>query len=168
MIPLLLFKKNIGNDRRLTFIDIGNKLSVRINSVHLILTDELDMKKVTSKLVIKFLTEDQMENHTKMYLKLKKNISNDSNFIKSIITDDKSWAFWYDFNTSSIIVIKVQKFTSSKKVQKLLKSKFYTKRPNLCLWLISDNNLNCILHYRKLSLVYLYIPILQITINIFL
>lgn len=70
---------------------MANKVVIWIGICHLILLDELNMKRMSAKLVLKFLTEEQMEHCIEVCLGLKNQVSNDPNFIKSVITGEKSW-----------------------------------------------------------------------------
>lgn len=72
-----------------------------------------------------------MENRIKMCLELNNRISNYQKFIKSIIKSDNTWLFVYDPKISIIIVMTLRRYTSFKKYQKMLKSRFITKPPNL-------------------------------------
>lgn len=53
------------------------------------------------------IVNNKIENYIKVCLELKNHISNVPNFIKSIITGHRAWAFGYDPNTRPFIVMKV-------------------------------------------------------------
>lgn len=96
---IALVREKIRNDRRLTVREVANELGISIGSCHSILSDELGMKRVAAKLVPKLLTEDQMEYRIEVCLELKNRVTNDPNFIKSIITGDETWVYGYDPET---------------------------------------------------------------------
>lgn len=48
------------------------------------------------KLLPKLLTIDQMEHCVEMCMKLKNLVSNDTNFVESIVTSNETWVHGYD------------------------------------------------------------------------
>jgi len=111
---ITLVQNKIKNDGQLTIRKVANEVRISIGTCHSILTNKLGMKRVSAKLVPKLLTEEQMEHRIEVCLELKNLVSNDSSFIKSIITGDETWI--RSRNQSSIIAMEDHKFTSSKKM----------------------------------------------------
>lgn len=70
----VLIREKIKNDQRLTVREGTNKVSVFF--LRSLLTDELIVKIVSVKFVIKLLTVDQMKNRIKVWLELKNHICN--------------------------------------------------------------------------------------------
>ncbi|KAL4083381.1 hypothetical protein QTP88_028705 [Uroleucon formosanum] len=96
---ITLVRDKIISDQRLTVREVANEVGISIGTCHSILSDELGMKRVSAKLVPKLLTEEQIEHRIEVYLDLKKRVSNDPSFIKSIITGDETWVYGYDPET---------------------------------------------------------------------
>jgi len=83
-------------DRRFTVRVIGSELNLNHQAVHGILTEEMGMQKICTKLVPKILTNEQKENRTNACLDLLERLENDENFFKHVITGDESWILEYD------------------------------------------------------------------------
>ncbi|KAE9523287.1 hypothetical protein AGLY_016235, partial [Aphis glycines] len=91
-----LVRNKIRNDRRLTVREVANEVGISIGTCHSILSNELDMRRMTAKLVPTLLMEEQIEHRIEVCLELKNRVSYDPNFIKSIITGDETWVYGYD------------------------------------------------------------------------
>jgi len=78
---------------------ISSVLNLNRQTVHEILTFELDMQKICAKLVPKILTNEQKENRRNVCLDLLERIENDKNILKHVITGDETWIFEYVPNT---------------------------------------------------------------------
>ncbi|XP_025405831.1 protein GVQW3-like [Sipha flava] len=94
-----LVRDKIRYDRRSTVGELANEVGISIGTCHSILSDELGMKRVSAKSMPKLLTKEQMEHRVEVCLDLKNRVSNDSSFIKSIITGDETWVYGYDPET---------------------------------------------------------------------
>ena len=81
------------SDQWLTVRMIGSELNLNHQTVYNILTEELGMWKICTKLVPKNLTNKQKENWRNVCLDLPECIRNDKNFLKHVITGDESWIF---------------------------------------------------------------------------
>ncbi|UYV68864.1 hypothetical protein LAZ67_6001339 [Cordylochernes scorpioides] len=64
--------------------------------VQLIVTEDLQMRKVCAKLVPKVLMQDQKELRVLRCLELLDLIQNEPDFLNSVVTGDESWMFEYD------------------------------------------------------------------------
>jgi len=89
----------VRSDRRLTVQIIASELNLNHNTVHQILTQELAMRKVCAKIVPKNLTIEQKDNRKDVCLHLLERIQSDRNFLKNVITGDKTWISEYDPQT---------------------------------------------------------------------
>ena len=86
-------------DRRLTVQEIVAEVRISIDLFYSILTEDLNLRRVSPKFVPKLLTEQHKE--------LRKEISEDMldlanhnpEFIKTIITGDETWVYGYDPET---------------------------------------------------------------------
>ena len=82
-------------DRRLTVQETVAEVGISTGSVHSILTEDLNLQRVSTKFVPKLLTKQQKEISEDML-----NLANhDPEFIKTIITGDESWVYGYDPET---------------------------------------------------------------------
>jgi len=87
----------VRSDHQLTVRMIANELNLNHTTVHQILTQELRMRKLCAKTVTKNLTIEQKDNHQKhVCLHLLERIQSDRNFLKNVITGDKTWIFEYN------------------------------------------------------------------------
>jgi len=78
---------------------IASELNLNHTTVHQILTQELAMRKLCVKIVPKNLIIEQKDNRKDMCLHLLERIQSDRNFLKNVITGDKTWTFEYDPET---------------------------------------------------------------------
>ena len=92
-------KSLVRSDRRLTIRLIAEQLNLNKSTVHDVLKNNLQMRKVSAKLVPKNLTVQQKDNRKDICTDFIERIEQDPNFLKSIITGDESWIFEYDPET---------------------------------------------------------------------
>ena len=92
-------KSLVRSDRRLTIRLIAEQLNLNKSTVHDVLKNNLQMRKVSAKLVSKNLTVQQKDNRKDIYTDFIERIEQDPNFLKTIITGDESWIFYYDSET---------------------------------------------------------------------
>jgi putative NADH-flavin reductase len=81
----------IQSDRRMTIAELEQDVCISHGSIHAILSDDLKMRHVNVKFVLRQLTMDHMECH----MISEKNMQ-DPTFLKKIITGDESLVFAYD------------------------------------------------------------------------
>lgn len=72
---------------------------ILIGSCFSILSDELFVKRVTSKLVPKLITVGQTENRNEVCLELKSWVFNDKCYIKLVIRGDETLVYGFDSTT---------------------------------------------------------------------
>jgi hypothetical protein len=61
-----------------------------------ILSDELNMRRISAKFLPRLLSNDQKEYHIAVCTELKEQAENNSYFISNIITGDAYWVSGYD------------------------------------------------------------------------
>jgi len=89
----------VRSDRRLTLRMISSESNLNRFTVHQILTQDLDMRKVCAKMVPKNLTTEQKANRRDVCLDLLAHLEREPEFFSRIITDDESWILEYDPET---------------------------------------------------------------------
>jgi len=85
----------IRQNRRLTVREVTEVVGICKSSCHLILTDNLKMRRVAAKFVPRLLTDAQRENRVTVSQELFDRSNADENFLKNVIT----WVYGYDFET---------------------------------------------------------------------
>jgi len=80
----------LRSDRRLTLRMIRTELNLNRFTVHQILSQDLDMRKVCAKMVSKNLTTEQKVNRRDVCLDLLDHLGREREFFIRVITDDES------------------------------------------------------------------------------
>ena len=75
------------------------KVGISTGSVHSILTEDLQMRRVSAKFVPKLLTEEQKELRKEICKDMLDCANHDPEFMKTIITGDETWVYGYDPET---------------------------------------------------------------------
>jgi len=88
------------SDHRLTVRMIAEELGLGKTSVHTILTEHLEMKKVCAKIVPKLLTPEQKLRWKECCVDWKTSEESDE-FLERVITGDESWIYEYDIELKS-------------------------------------------------------------------
>jgi len=78
---------------------ISSDLNLNEFTVHQILTQDLDMRKVCAKMVPKNLTTEQKANLRDVCLDLLDHLEREPEFFSRVITGDESWILEYDPET---------------------------------------------------------------------
>ena len=81
----------VRSDRRLTLRMISSELILNRYTVHKILTQDLDMRKVCAKMVPKKLTTEQKANRRDVFLDLLDRLEREPEFFSRVVTGDESW-----------------------------------------------------------------------------
>jgi len=89
----------VCNNRRLTVREIADDCGISVCSCDAILTDDLHMKRVCTKFVPHLLTDDQREQRQTIACNLSERSCEDVQFLKNIVTSDKSWVYGYNPDT---------------------------------------------------------------------
>ena len=69
---------------------------MNLETVHLILTEELGIRKICAKMVPRNLTEQQQDAQLSIYADLPEQVEADPKLMDQVITGDESWFFQYD------------------------------------------------------------------------
>ena len=94
-----LVKKMVHGNCWLTVLLISNELGLNQNSVWQIITEDLGMCKICAKMVPKLLNYDQKMRHMQVCHDIFKNFDSNLDFLKKVITGDKTRVFEYDLKT---------------------------------------------------------------------
>lgn len=89
----------LASDRRLTCKMISAELKISTGSVHTIVHEKLNKRKLYAKLVPHFLTEEQKEQRVNAARDFIEFADSNPDFLNKIITGDESWCFQYDPTT---------------------------------------------------------------------
>lgn len=89
----------VRSDRRMTVREIADEVGIAKTVCHVILTEDLGMRRVSAKFVPRLLTEDQRELRMLMASELFERSCEDPEFLSNIITGDETWVYGYDPET---------------------------------------------------------------------
>jgi len=89
----------IRNNRKLTAREIAGDCGISMGSCDAILTDDLHIKRVCAKFVLRLLTDDQREQRQTVVRDLFERSCEDVQFLKNIVTGDQPWVYGYDPET---------------------------------------------------------------------
>ena len=92
-------REKVLEHRRLTVQEIVAEVRISTGSVHSILTENLNLRRVSAKFVPKLLTEQQKELRKEISEDMLDLANHDPKFIKTIITGDETWVYRYDSKT---------------------------------------------------------------------
>jgi hypothetical protein len=81
--------------------ELSDELGLTFDSIHAILTEDMGMKCISVKFVPKVLKVKQKETHLAVARDCLHCAEKDTNFMKPLITDDKSWVYGYDPETKA-------------------------------------------------------------------
>jgi len=86
-------------DRRMAVMELEQEVGISHGSIHAILSDDLKMRRVSEKFVLRQLTTDQMECRMMVAGDLFEKCTQDPTFLTKIVPRDESWVFAYDPET---------------------------------------------------------------------
>ena len=89
----------LNSDRRLSVRLIADMVGIDKMTAHVIITENLAMRKICAKLVPKVLTDDQKQRRLSACEDLLQRIEEDPRFLDNVITGDETWIFEYDPET---------------------------------------------------------------------
>jgi len=92
--------KVVFKNRHASLRELVQEVNISLMSIHNIMTDILDMKRVATQLVPKKLNFLQKRTWKQVAEDTISRISTDPTFMKSIITGDETWIYKYDIQTS--------------------------------------------------------------------
>jgi len=84
---------------RLIVREVADEVDISIGSCHQILTEKLQIRRVSAKFVLHLLTDDQIENRVEIMQELLTNANGNENFLKKIITRDETWVYGCNVET---------------------------------------------------------------------
>ena len=87
------FRRMVENDRHKSINDFVGEVGISTGSVHIILTEDLAMRRVSGKFVPKLLVEQQKQLRLKIAQDLHDCANSDSDFMKTIITGHETWVY---------------------------------------------------------------------------
>ena len=91
--------EKVLKDRCITIQEIAGEVGISTGSIHTILTEGLNLRKVSAKFVPKMLTEQQKELRKEIAEDMLDCANHDLEFIPTIITGDKTWVYGCDPET---------------------------------------------------------------------
>ena len=91
--------KKVLEGRRLMVQEIVTEVGISTSSVHSILTEDLNLQRVSAKFVPKLLTEQQKELQKEISEGMLNLANHDPQFIKTINTGDETWVYGYSPET---------------------------------------------------------------------
>lgn len=93
-------KEMVTENRHLSLREIAAELSVSHESIRIILSNSLGMKRIAARLVPKDLNFLQKLNRVKVAEDMLERVNSDPTFIKRIVTGDETWVYEFDMQTS--------------------------------------------------------------------
>jgi hypothetical protein len=91
----------IRADRRLTVRQVAEDAGIAFGICQKILTEELQMRRVSAKFVLCLLTAEQ-DDRVSFCTDLREGAQNDPKCMSSVITGDASWVYGYDPETKQM------------------------------------------------------------------
>ena len=88
-------REKVLEDRRLTVQEIVAEEGISTGLVHSILTEDLNLRRVSAEFVPKLLTEQPKELRKEISEDMLDLANHDPEFIKTIITGDETWVYGY-------------------------------------------------------------------------
>ena len=92
----------IRANRRLTIREVAEHVGIAFGTCQKILTEELQMRRVTAKFVPRLLTAEQKDNRMSICTDLCERAQNNPNFMSSVLSGDECWVYGYDPQTKQM------------------------------------------------------------------
>ena len=92
-------KNFMDKDRRVSIETISAQFDVSVGTVHTIIREELEMRKICAKFVLRMLREDQKERRCHDSREMVELINSDPAVLDALVTCDESWIYCYDPET---------------------------------------------------------------------
>ena len=92
----------IRTDRHLTIREVAEEVRIAFGTCQKILTEDLQMRRVSAKFVPRLLTAEQKDDHVSICTDLRERAQNNLNFVSLIITGDECWVCVYDPETKQM------------------------------------------------------------------
>lgn len=91
----------VRSDRRLTIREMADELNLSFYAVQSILTENLNMRRVSAKFIPKLLTDQQKQHRLEVSQDLINRAETDPDLLNRVITGDESWVYGYDPETKA-------------------------------------------------------------------
>ena len=92
-------KNFMDKDRRVSIETISTQFDVCVGTVHTVIHEELRMRKICAKFVLRELREDQKERHCHDSREMFELINSDLAVLDALVTCNESWIYCYDPET---------------------------------------------------------------------
>ena len=89
----------MNRDRRVSIETLSAQFNVSVGAVHIIIHEELKMRKICAKFVPRVLREDQRERRCNDSKEMVELINSDPQVLDALVTCDESWIYCYDPET---------------------------------------------------------------------
>ena len=89
-------RQKVRSDRRLTVRMNTDELDMNNERVYRIITEDLGMKKICTKMVPRLLNEGQKERRVQVCQDILEQLETEPNLVKRVVTGDELWIFEYD------------------------------------------------------------------------
>ena len=89
----------MNRDRRVSIETLSAQFNVSVGAVHIIIREELKMRKICAKFVPRVLREDQRERRCNDSKEMVELINSDPQVLDALVTCDESWIYCYDPET---------------------------------------------------------------------
>ena len=90
---------NVFRDFRVSIETLSVQFNVSVGAVHIIIREELKMRKICAKFVPRVLREDQRERRCNDSKEMVELINSDPQVLDALVTCDESWIYCYDPET---------------------------------------------------------------------
>ena len=91
----------VMQDCCVTIREIAEEVGISTFLAHSIVTEDLAMKRVAAKIVLKLLMAEQKQLRVEVSQDTLDSTNSDLDFMNTIITGDESWVYEYDLETKS-------------------------------------------------------------------
>ena len=92
-------KNFMDKDRRVSIETISAQFDVSVGTIHTLIREELNMRKICAKFVPRVLREDQKERHWHNSRETVELINSDPAVLHALVTCNESWIYCYDPET---------------------------------------------------------------------
>ena len=86
----------LDRDRRLQVRLIAEEVGLPKTDVHGIITEDMHMRKICAKLVLKNLSDEQKDKCVLVSREILDRVTNEPDFLQGVITGDETWVFEYN------------------------------------------------------------------------
>jgi len=96
------FRNSINADLHWTTDEISEISRLSWSSCQRMLKEDLNMKRVSTKFVPQFLTEEQKNNRWNVCYNLREQVGNNRQILSRVVTGDETWCYGYDLETKQV------------------------------------------------------------------